>query len=190
MSAQNELMLDVSQAEELKFAFRRNNWTNANIKTLSEGDFLGKVLEVMKGLAEIIYPEHLIDCDADPFIPEGWTIEEHKKGGVFKFNPKAISLYLNKKQAKGDRIEGNELRKELADKPVLNANILDYLSAHPELIPEEWKGKYVFFWGTIYRDSNGNLYVRFLRWYGSRWDWDCYWLGDDFDSDDPAAIAS
>ena len=190
MSAQNELMLDVSQAEELKFAFRRNNWTNANIKTLSEGDFLGKVLEVMKGLAEIIYPEHLIDCDADPFIPEGWTIEEHKKGGMFKFNPRDISLYLSKKQQKGNSIEGNKLRKELADQPVLNVNVLDGLLKHQELIPEEWKDKCIFFWGTIYRCSDGNLFVRCLYWYGSRWYWLYSWLGSDFYSGNPAAIAS
>lgn len=190
MSTQNELMLDVSQAEELKFAFRRNNWTNANIKTLSEGDFLGKVLQVMQGLAEITYPEHLIDCDADPFIPDGWTIEEHKKGGMFKFNPNAISLYLSKKQTKGSSIEGHKLRKELADKPILNANVLDWLLKHPELIPEEWKGKYVFFWGTIYRSSRGSLYVRGLNWDGSRWDWDCGWLDSGFDSGNPAAVAS
>jgi len=70
MSAQNnDLMLDVSQAEELKFAFRRNNWTNKDIKVLSEGDILGKVLKVIKGQAEIKPIEYLIDCDADPLCP-------------------------------------------------------------------------------------------------------------------------
>jgi len=39
----------------------------------------------------------------------------------------------------------------------MNANVLDYLLAHPELIPEDWKNKYVFFWGTIYRYSSGGL---------------------------------
>jgi len=52
MSA-NDLMLDVSQAAELKLAFRRNGWNNAEIKTLSEGNILGEVLKVIKGQAEI-----------------------------------------------------------------------------------------------------------------------------------------
>lgn len=188
MSA-NELMLDVSQAHELKLAFRRNGWTNADIKALSEGNFLADVLKLMKGQLEIKPIEHLIDCNVNPFIPKGWTVEEHKKGGSFKFDPAKISLYLSKKQKKGS-IGGHDLHKELADKPVMNANVLDYLLAHPELIPEEWKGKYIFFWGTIYRYSDGCLFVRCLYWDGSEWYWYYCWLDDDFFSDDPAALAS
>lgn len=188
MSA-NELMLDVSQAHELKLAFRRNGWTNADIKALSEGNFLADVLKLMKGQLEIKPIEHLIDCDVNPFIPNGWAVEEHKKGGMFKFNPEKISLYLSKKQKKGS-ISGHDLRKELADKPVMNAKVLDYLLDHPELIPEEWKGKYIFFWGTIYRRSDGRLGVRYLYWDGSKCYWDFIWLVHDFNSVNPAALAS
>lgn len=63
--------------------------------------------------------------------------------------------------------------KELEDQPVLNANVLDFLREHPELIPDEWKGKFTFFWGTIYRHRDGDLYVRCLYWDGGRWDWGC-----------------
>lgn len=182
-------MLDVGQAEELKLAFRRHDWTNANIKSLCEGDILGDVLKVVKGNAEIKFLEHLIDCDAALFVPSGWTVEEHKPGGLFKFDPTKISLYLSKKQKKGV-IGGHDLRKELAKMLTLNANVLDYLLAHPELIPEEWKGKAIFFWGTIYRLSHGSLFVRFLCWGGSRWHWSGGWLDNDFDSDGPAALAS
>jgi len=182
-------MLDGSQAHEVKLAFRRNGWTNADIKALSEGNFLADVLKLMRGQLEIKPIEHLIDCDVNPFIPNGWAVEEHKKGGMFKFNPEKISLYLSKKQKK-EIIGGYDLRKELADKPVMNANVLDYLLAHPELIPEEWKGKYIFFWGTIYRDSDGRLYVRYLCWYGSKWCWDYNCLVSDLDSDGPAALTS
>lgn len=188
MSTNNDLMLDVSQAAELKMAFRRNGYNNSQIKILSEGDLLGKVLQVITGQAEIKMIEHFIDCDAGPFIPDGWIVEEHKKGGLWKWNPR-IPLYLSKKQKKGS-IGGHDLLKELSDKPILNANVLDYLLAHPELIPEEWKGKAIFFWGTIYRDSDGHLRVRCLLWDGSRWDWHYFWLDNDFGSDNPAALAS
>lgn len=146
-------------------------------------------LDVIKGLAEIAYPEHLIDCDANPFIPNGWSVEEHKKGGLFKFDPAKISLYLSKKQKKGST-GGNDLRKELAGKSVMNANVLDYLLAHPELIPKRWKGKAIFFWGTIYRGSDGDLYVRYLYWLGSEWDWSYDWLDGGFGSLSSAALAS
>ena len=138
--------------------------------------------------------EHIIDCDADPFLPNGWKVEEHQKGGQWKFDPKGVEFFLSNSQKGGKVIEGNKLRKELAKKPVFNANVLDYLYANPHLIPEEWKKdeqgntRYIFFWGTIYRDSSGNLYVRFLYWGGGGWDWLCYWLGNDWDDDDPAAV--
>jgi hypothetical protein len=146
-------------------------------------------LGIRKGTHEIKAVEYLIDCDVAPFVPEGWSVVDHKRGGLWKWDPARVFLYLSKKQKKGS-IEGNDLRKELADKPVMNANVLDYLLAHPELIPEEWKGKYIFFWGTIYRDSDGNLYVRYLGWNGSSWN--CYycWLGSGFGSGRPAALAS
>jgi hypothetical protein len=189
MSPKNDLMLDVSQAAELKLAFRRNGWNNAEIKTLSEGDILADVLKVIKGQAEIKITELLIDCDAAPFIPDGWSVEAHKKGGMFKFNAEKISLYLSEKQKKGST-KGNDLRKELTNQPVLNANVLDYLLAHPELIPEKWKGKCIFFWGTIYCRSDGDLCVRCLHWDGSRWGWRYGWLAFDFGSGSPAALAS
>lgn len=50
----SELMLDVDQAGELKAAFRRGDWTNAQIKRLSEGDLLAWVLLVLEGRAEIV----------------------------------------------------------------------------------------------------------------------------------------
>jgi hypothetical protein len=151
------------QAAELDHAFERNGYTAENVKKLSEGNILGDFLAVLLGHAEIKSIEHFINCDADPFIPGGWKVEEHKKGGQLKWDPKKVSLYLPKRQQNGKVIGGNELREELKDQPVLNANVLDYLLANPHLIPEEWKNKYVFFWGTIYRDSHGNLYVPLER---------------------------
>lgn len=132
---------------------------------------------------------HTIDCSADPFIPNGWTVEEHRKSGDFVWDPNKVGLYLSDGQKNGKVVEGNKLRKELKDKPVLNANVLDYLLAHPELIPEEWKGKYIFFWETIYRDSDGNLNVRYLNWDGTQWNWNYNWLDNDWNDDNPAAVS-
>ncbi|MEI7513396.1 MAG: hypothetical protein WCJ74_02115 [bacterium] len=188
------LMLDVSQAHELKMGFRRHDWTNTLIKQLSEGENLGMVREFLLGRAEFKRIEHIVDLDADPFVPNGWAVEEHRKGGQWKWNPTSLVLYLSKKQQGGKVICGTNLRKELAKKRVLNANLLDYLikSENQYLIPESWKKdenentRYIFFWGTIYRGSSGSLYVRDLFWYGGGWVSSYRWLGDDWDGDDPA----
>ena len=86
------------------------------------------------------------------------------------------------------------MRKLLSSNSVLNVNVLDYLFKNPHLIPESWKKdekgntRYIFFWGTIYRNSGGSLYVRYLYWYGSRWRWGYHWLVRDWDSDYPALV--
>jgi len=136
------------------------------------------------------FQPHIIDYDADPYLPADWKgVEYHKKGGMFEWNPAKVYLHLSPNQQNGKTTKGNNLRKELKNEPVLNANVLDYLLDHPELIPEEWKDKAVFFWGTIYRNSDGSLCVRYLVWRGSQWDWRCRWLGHDWRSCNPAACS-
>jgi hypothetical protein len=141
----DKFQMTVGQAHELDMAFDRNGWSAADVKELSEGNILTSVRNVLLGYSEIRPVERAVNCDADPFMPSGWKVEEHKKGGLFKWDPKNVSLHLSPNQQNRKEIEGNKLRKELADKPALNANVLDYLLAHPHFIPEEWKGKYVFF---------------------------------------------
>lgn len=175
-------MLDVDQAGELKAAFRRGNWTNAEIKKACEGDFLARARQALLGYSEIKQISHVIDGDADPFVFDGWKVEEHKKTGQFVWDPAKVELCLSKNQKGGKVIEGNKLRKELENNPMWNANLLDYLLKNPHLIPEEWKQdekgntRYIFFWGTIYRGSVDRLCVRCLCWVDRRWDWDCHWL--------------
>lgn len=105
--------------------------------------------------------KHIIDCDADPFIPapeQGVGLLKpiiHKKMGLLELDFSDIELYVspNMKKYQNRRcqlIRGEELWKELDNKDALNANVLQYLLARPELVPAEWCGKLVCFWGTIY----------------------------------------
>ena len=135
-----------------------------------------------------VVTNHIINLDSKPFVPNGWKVEEHRQGGQFAWNPTKVSLHLEPEQQNGKVIVGNELRKVLKDQSVLNANALDYLLANPELIPEEWKGRAVFFWGTIYRVSGGSLCVRYLYWFDGRWVWLNGWLDHDWNSRYPAAV--
>lgn len=196
----SDLMLDVGLANELKMSFRRNDWTEEQIKKAAEGDFLAQVRRVLLGHAEIVTPDHVIDCDATPSIPDGLSIlpddEQlpNRVQGAFKWDKESQenALHLDKRQKGGEWIQGNKLRnklrKALSNQPVLTANLLDYLLDKPHLIPEEWKGKAVFFWGTIYRDPDGDLFVRFLFWRGDRWNSSFDWLGSDWNDDRPAAV--
>jgi len=154
------------------------------------------VARFLAGNAEVVVKNHVIDCDKQPYLPDGWEVAGHTRGGQLVWDASKVQLYLSDNQQNGKSIEGNKLRKELANKPVLNANVLDYLLANPHLIPEEWKAdgngntRYIFFWGSIYRRSNGDLCVRCLYWGGDGWRWSRYWLGRGWRGRDPAALVA
>jgi len=174
---------------QLADALEEAGYTPDDVTKLRSSKQLPAVKELLRGNAKIKVVRYLIDCSADPYIPGGWTVEEHQKGGTLEWDSAKILLFLAEKQKTG-LITGHDLRKELVDKPVLNANVLDYLLAHPELIPEDWKeGEYIFFWGTIYRYSDVGLCVRCLGWGGGRWYWDYHWLLRDWFANYPAACS-
>ena len=203
-------VMSARQAAELDHAFERNGWTPAEGKQLSSGRLLADFRQVLLGNAAVVDRQqfdhiktlaeamisplktpHIIDCDANPYLPNGWKgVEAHQKGGQLTWdkNAQKDALYLSERQKEHPWLGGHKLREELADKPVLNACVLDYLLAHPELIPEKWKGKYVFFWGTIYRFSGDVLFVRCLYWHDGRWLWSCLWLGRGWNGGHPAAV--
>ncbi len=134
-----------------------------------------------------------IDCDAQPFVPDGWSVEEHRKGGLLEFDPAKIELYLDRRQKSG-KIVGHYFRQKLVDKPVLNACVLDHLLANTALIPGDWKRdeqgrtRYIYFWGTVYRDSIAYQRVRYLCWSGGRWQWRSGELDRGWHDRGPAAI--
>jgi hypothetical protein len=148
------------------------------------------VRRLLAGEGRLVYNRHLVDLDADAFVPEDWKVESHQKGGQFVWSPEKVKLYLSPEQKGDGYIEGNKLRKELGRERVMNANLLDCLLKSPELIPGEWKGKVVFFWGTIYRSSADKLCVRYLRFDEGGWCWGFRWLDLGWSSDSPAVVAS
>jgi hypothetical protein len=168
---------------EIGHAANRNELTRADLKWLTQGDRLARFLPVIRGNAEIHIVRHVINLAANPHIPDRCKVEEHREGNAtFEWNPNLIALQLSESQKNRERTLGNDLRNELRDTPVLNANLLDYLLKYPDLIPEGWKRDgegntlHIFFWGTIYRDHEGFLCVRYLYWNHGRWDWSTCWL--------------
>ena len=133
----------------------------------------------------------IIDCDTLPFVPPGWMIKEHRKGGKLEWVFEKISLYFSEEQEKGEGINGFELQKKLETKQVLNANVLDSLLINKDRIPVEWEDKWVFFWGTIYFcycDQQEILAVRCLRCSDGQWEGDYGVINFNFKCNFPAAI--
>jgi len=145
-----------------------------------------------------------LDIGKQPRLPfAGATVEKHtgtgtvtiekRADGQLYIDGKKVVLHLSERQLGGKWLKGHELRTELDNKPVLNATILDFLQDHPEYIPddlkqdEQGKTRYIFFWGTIYRNAGGNLYVRYLCWLGGQWQFLYGWLDGGWLGGGPAA---
>lgn len=170
-------------------------------------------VSVLRGTHHIVPVEVVFIVDtSNASMPQAWKdtgwweVKEHKGLGVVEVcfadgemyvNSRKVGEYLSEKQ-KVRRVSGYELRTELADKPTLPDAILDLLireQANPavNLFLQKYKfnvcrGKYPFFWSTIYRRADGGLYVRFLNGDGERFVGGDYLLSDDRDAGDPTLI--
>lgn len=201
----NELMLDVDQAGELKAAFRRtrgsdgSEWTNERIKKLSEGSTLGQVLDVINGRSAIMQIEKkvsevksnllIVDYGVAPSLINLKIKSHPERKDVIEYDVSKIEHVLPLKSDE-NRISGNENLKRLnaTGKIILDVRVLEELLKHPELIPEEWKKGVTYFWGTIFRNSDGRLCVAGLVWRGSGgWNWNSAWFDRDLFDHKPAA---
>jgi hypothetical protein len=110
----------------------------------------------------------IIDLDTTPFEPDGLYAVHHQPGGQFDFDPERIMCFLDPQQREGSLIKGVDLLSKLKDHNCFNANMLDWYLANTQYIPEEFKGKMVYFWGTMYRQRDEE-YVRCLLWDDNKW---------------------
>lgn len=59
-----------------------------------------------------------------------------------------------------------------------------------DTIPRVFKGWWDGWHAIHNRNSNGNLYVRYLNWNGSQWNWSNNWLDNDFNGNNPAVLSA
>ncbi len=123
-------------------------------------------------MTEAVKLAHAIKLDQWPIATDQLVPFSHKGQGLFVWDPSKIKIFKPREMLEGSRtkITGESMQRRAVRRNPCNANILDHLLAHPELIPEEWR-KYmrVHFWGTLYkneflRDRSDASYVRGLSW--------------------------
>lgn len=137
------------------------------------GRSLGVILERALLTPESAIPI-IVNCDVLSIIPSDLSLSlkgpgaEHRKMGMVEIenrhgvlyaNGREVVCHLSMNQSHG-MIGGIKLREELSGRNLLNACILDALIKNPAIIPENWKQYQTFFWGDIYCDRNGVLWVR------------------------------
>jgi hypothetical protein len=187
--AQRFLCGDGQPGSDLLRALEAAGYSEADIARLLRDDLLANLLPVVRGKA-VVMEGHIIDCDADPFLPDGWkSVESNRKHGQLLWSPDKVELWLSQEQHRDDKIVDRYLWDKLLEQSLLNANVLDYLLKHPYLIPKEWRGKWVYFWGTVYLDRSSSLSVRCLKLkHRGQCLWDYNWIKEYFGGNDPAAV--
>ena len=127
-------------------------------------------------------------------IGGGWIKVQKRRDGLYVAGRKVV-FFLAERQKGVNPLKGYELLDELTGKSVLNANILDALYEHPELIPEDWKRDeagnihVIYFWGSIYGyTGTDRLFVRCFCFHDGSWKRDYNWLDNDFLGRRPAAL--
>ncbi len=123
------------------------------------------------------------------------VVERHDMSlGQLALDVSAIELYRSDWQSsKSPTFDGYQLLQELTGLQgkyaLLNVNVLEYLMGHQDLIPKEWRGKKVAFWGTVYRhSSHGWFLVLYLYWNGVGWSWGTHPLNHPFRASYLAAV--
>jgi hypothetical protein len=107
----------------------------------------------------------LVDLDADPFVPDGWQLVDHCRGGTFAWDLSKIGLYLAPEQKSGSSVLGYELLEILRQGPHVpfNANLVDFILANTHLIPDPEIFCFSCAWGTRYKNRDGQECVRGLH---------------------------
>lgn len=167
MRGNAHLSLDVGQANELKLAFRRYDWSNEQIKKLCESNVLGLALDILRGDAEVIYPERLIDLNTPPSLEDGHEIVKHLKQGKKYWHELRLAL-MNPYDLQYADTSNRWVRREdvqaltglnrettmprfLKRQRPANICLRDFLLQNQHLIPRDWmfNSSPILFWGTV-----------------------------------------
>lgn len=145
-------------------AFSRR--TNELYRRMTEGTLPAE--RVLTGLQALIEGgsscKKIIDLDEDPLIPSTWHLVDHECGGLFEFGLAKIRLASPGELGLQGRVKVDQLHEAVKGKGAFNANLLDWFLRKPNLrfIPEEWKEKSIYFFGTIYRSPSRTKLVRIM----------------------------
>lgn len=159
--------------------------------------FLKNGGRVIVGEPKVIPIDRTSAFDPIAFIGEGWSIVEQDERSL-EFTEVDLTKVSFKTMLKdGEKtVVGEEKLKRLTASGdiCLDAKVFQTLWENQHLIPASWKEPtngnttYVFFDGTILRDSGGDRCVLFLFWSVGRWIWYYGWLDGRWRASDPSAV--
>ena len=195
----DDLMLDVGQANELKLAFRKADFDNADIKKLCEGNLLKDIYYVLHGHSKISFIKETLDCSKKLDIKKIhplWSIaEQDDNADVIKhLDTSKINFIEHHEYFPGSHCNGEELLLYLKGLKRPLAGLRQFLALVTDInLSREKKNsvierlrighsiKDICFFGTIILDDEGNRRVPEIYWraVGSGWQYHYKNLKDD-----------
>lgn len=142
-------------------------------------------LRVVHRTHRIVQIKYIIDGDSDPHFPpnppSGLKVHLHQKNGKLNWHHDVIGYDHDEPRSRAMNFKyGDEVLARFEGNNLPNASAVTFYLKHPWLIPEEWKGQIIYFFGTIYIDSEGKLYAWRLEWHSDKNVWSatltCYAL--------------
>ena len=172
---------------DLQSAFRRAGWDAIEVKALTERpEILRDLRKVLYGAAGITLHKQIVDCDAFPGEPQGWSVVSHERHGQYHFNPDKIEMVDGVRYLQAQGAAAPKIRELFEGMPCLNANVLTFLKSHKYLlVPDGWgfpingQPPRIYFWGTIFRHKRfGKLGVKYMVKVDGQWDWEMQFIDD------------
>ena len=198
-------MTDEVSGKVVDFLERVASWTDGEWAEF--GKFLRKEICWLPVGAELVYQMLTIDRSKPfdtAFIGPNWSIwkgpangnglegEEDQDTRSLVLTEIALgAIILDASFKKSETVTtGEERLKRLLESGQirLDAAVFLHLWENKHLIPEKWKGKFVFFDGTILRNPYGDRYALCLYWSGVAWCWGVFWLAHARYATHPSAV--
>lgn len=154
--------MGTGQAHELAMAFGRNNWTNADVKKLSEGENLIQILSVLRGDIELTPVKSYSRLLAPEHIPERYLV---MPGEVAPSEFDVSKLKLRPFFKEGEEfISGQEMMSR-AKEFNCKFGLVDgkRILAEQKKIPRELQRWWIPLPGTVLCSPDGKLSVGCLR---------------------------
>lgn len=171
--------MSTGQAHELAMAFGRNGWNSADIKKLSEGKKLERVLSVIRGKAEVKFPSEisaaeLIGKCMPDFLNYGgknrewWVVDDVAPSTTLNVSKLKPRWFLEKGE---DPISTDEMLKRAVNFRG-NRGLVDgksMLINKGRQIPIEFRPWIILLPGTILSNLDGYRWIPCLKFHDGRW---------------------
>jgi hypothetical protein len=108
----------------------------------------------------------MVELNATPFeTPADYEIASHQGGGRKRVEYYNNNIHIHHRPVIlckiNEGINGLDLERKVANIYTLNATVLEALRRYPDLVPDDWRNCFLYFFGTVFvnkKDKDRSIY--------------------------------